>query len=74
MANQPIYTKRLNRIEVAVWKNETDDAIWHNITFQRSYRDNDGNIQTCSHFRMDDLPAVAFLSAKAYDFIASSDD
>jgi hypothetical protein len=73
MANKPEYTHRLNQLEVAVWKNESDTAIWHNITFQRVYRDNEGAIQNTNNFRMTDLPTVAFLSAKAYDFLASKE-
>ena len=74
MANKPVFTRRLNRIEVAIWKNETEDAIWHNVTFQRTYRDEKGEIQNTNNFRMDDLPALAFLAAKAYDQMASTDE
>ncbi len=74
MANKPTYTRRLNRVEVAIWKNETEDAIWHNVTFQRTYRDEKGEMQNTNNFRMDDLPALAFLAAKAYDQMASTDE
>lgn len=72
MANKPVYSTRLNRIEVAIWKNETEAAIWHNVTFQRTYRDEAGEMQSTTNFKIDDLPALAFLSAKAYDFLATS--
>lgn len=74
MANKPTYTRRLNRVEVAIWKNETEDAIWHNVTFQRTYRDEKGEMQNTNNFRMDDLPALAFLAVKAYDQMASTDE
>jgi hypothetical protein len=74
MSNKPTYTRRLNRVEVAIWKNETEDAIWHNVTFQRTYRDEKGEMQNTNNFRMDDLPALAFLAAKAYDQMASTDE
>ena len=74
MANKPTYTRRLNRVEVAIWKNETEDAIWHNVTFQRTYRDEKCEMQNTNNFRMDDLPALAFLAAKAYDKMASTDE
>jgi len=74
MANKPIFSRRLNRIEVAVWRNESDEAVWHNATFQRTYRDEKGEIQNTSNFRMDDLPALAFLAVKAYDQLASIED
>jgi hypothetical protein len=74
MANKPVFTRRLNRIEVAIWNNETEENIWQNITFQRTYRDEQGEIQNTNNFRMDDLPALAFLAVKAYDQMASSDE
>ena len=74
MANKPAFTHRLNRVEVAIWNNETDENIWRNITFQRTYRDEQGPMQNTSNFRMNDLPALAFLAAKAYDYLASLED
>jgi len=74
MANKPVFTRRLNRIEVAIWKNETAENIWQNITFQRTYRDEQGVMQNTTNFRIDDLPAVAFLAVKAYDYLASLDE
>ena len=74
MANKPVFTRRLNRIEVAIWNNETEENIWQNITFQRTYRDEQGAMQNTTNFRMDDLPAVAFLAVKAYDYLASLDE
>ena len=74
MASKPIFSHRLNRIEVAIWKNESDEAVWLNITFQRTYRDEQGVIQNTPGFRMNDLPAVAFLAVKAYDYLASMEE
>ena len=71
MANKTVFTRRLKRVEVAIWKNETAENIWQNITFQRTYRDEQGVMQNTTNFRMDDLPAMAFLAAKAYDYLAS---
>ena len=74
MANKPVFSRRLNKIEVAIWRNESEAAVWHNVTFQRTYRDEKGEIQNTSNFRMDDLPAIAFLAVKAYDQLALTDD
>ena len=74
MANKPVFTRRLNRIEVAIWRNETEETVWHNVTFQRTYRDEKGEIQNTSNFRMEDLPALAFLAVKAYDQLALTED
>ena len=74
MANKPVFTRRLNRVEVAIWNNETAENIWQNITFQRTYRDEQGVMQNTTNFRMDDLPAIAFLAVKAYDQLALTED
>ena len=74
MANKPIFSRRLNKIEVAIWRNESEEAVWHNVTFQRTYRDEKGEMQNTTNFRMDDLPALAFLAVKAYDQLALTED
>lgn len=70
MANKPVFSHRLNRIEVTAWKNSTDSATWYNVTFQRHYRDSEGNAQTTNSFRWEDLPLVSFMANKAYDTLA----
>jgi len=74
MANKPVFTRRLNRVEAAAWQNESEDSLWHNVTFQRTYRDEQGVIQNTSNFRMNDLPALAFLAAKVYDYLAALEE
>tara|TARA_R110002049_G_scaffold309268_1_gene519575 strand:- start:99855 stop:100082 length:228 start_codon:yes stop_codon:yes gene_type:complete len=74
MSTKPVFSRRLGRIEVAVWRNESPDSVWHNITFQRSYRDEVGEHQSTANYRMDDMAAIAFLSAKAYDYLVSCEE
>ncbi len=74
MANKPVFTRRLNSVEAAIWQNESEDSNWHNITFQRTYRDEQGVIQNTSNFRMNDLPALAFLAGKVYGHLAELED
>ena len=74
MANKPIFSRRLNKVEVAIWRNESEEAVWHNVTLQRTYRDEKGEIQNTTNYRMDDLPALAFLAVKAYDQMALTED
>lgn len=74
MANKPIFSRRLNKIEVAIWRNESDEAVWHNVTLQKTYRDEKSEVQNTTNFRMDDLPALAFLAIKAYDQLALTED
>lgn len=74
MANEPIFSRRLNKVEVAIWRNESDEAVWHNVTLQKTYRDEKSEVQNTTNFRMDDLPALAFLAIKAYDQLALTED
>ena len=74
MANKPIFSRRLNKVEVAIWRNESDEAVWHNVTLQKTYRGEQSEVQNTTNFRMDDLPALAFLVIKAYDQLALTED
>lgn len=71
--NKPLFSHRLNRVEVAVWRNQNDTTFWHNVTFQKGYRDSEGNLHSTTSMLMDDLPALAFLATKAYDYLASQE-
>jgi len=35
---KPVHNIRLGRIVCAIWKNETDNGIRHNVTFSRLYK------------------------------------
>jgi len=53
----PIDEIRVNGCKVAVWKNETENGVRHNVTFDRSYRDSEGKWQTTSSYGLTDLLA-----------------
>jgi hypothetical protein len=53
----PIDEIRVNGCKVAVWQNETDKGIRHNVTFDRSYRDAEGKWQTTASYGLSDLLA-----------------
>lgn len=74
MANKPIFSRRLNKVEVAIWRNESDEAVWHNVTLQRTYRDEKNEVQNTTNFRMEDLPALAFLAIRAYQQLELTED
>ncbi len=60
-----------NRSEIRDWRAR---ATRSTSTFQRSYRDEVGELQSTANYRMDDMAAVSFLSAKAYDFLVSYEE
>ena len=36
---RPVHEVRIGLIKGAIWANQTDDAVRHNVTFERSYKD-----------------------------------
>jgi hypothetical protein len=66
--NRPVHQVRLGRIKAAVWQNETEKGVRHNVTFTRLYRDGDQWKDTTS-FGRDDLPLVAKVADLAHTWI-----
>lgn len=56
---QPAEQVRIGSIKAAVWKNEGVNGAFYNVTFQRSYRSEDGNWQNTASFGRDDLLVLA---------------
>jgi len=54
---RPVHEVRLGRIRAAVWENETQNGIRHNVTLSRLYKDGDQWKDSAS-FGRDDLPLV----------------
>lgn len=68
-AKLPVQTFRLGRIKAAVWENETDQKKFYNVTFARTYVDEQKNYHDTDSFGRDDLPLVAKLADQAHTFI-----
>ncbi len=66
------YTISVGRgIKAKVWTNNGSKSTWYNVTFARSYRDENGNYQDADSFGRDDLLYLARAAEKAFDFINS---
>ena len=65
---RPVYEVRLGRIKAAVWENETENGMRHNVTISRLYRDGEQWKDTTS-FGRDDLPIVAKVADLAHSWI-----
>jgi hypothetical protein len=57
-------------IKAKVWTNNGNKGIWHNVTFARCYRDEDGEFQDSDSFSRDDLLHLAHAAEKAFDHIS----
>ena len=65
---RPVHEIRLGRIKAAIWENEVQNGIRHNVTFQRIYKDGDEWRQSES-FGRDDLPLVMKVADLAHTWI-----
>jgi hypothetical protein len=68
MAKKPVHEIRLGRIKAAIWENETQNGLLHNVTFTRLYRDED-QWKDSTSFGRDDLPLLAKVADMAHTWI-----
>ena len=67
---RPVQEIRLGRIRAAIWVNETENGIRHNVTLSRLYRDEQqGQWKDSTSFGRDDLPLVAKVADQAHLWI-----
>ncbi|MEZ5940274.1 MAG: hypothetical protein R3C18_02705 [Planctomycetaceae bacterium] len=67
---RPVHEIRIGRIRAAIWQNQTDNGVRHNVTITRLYKDGDDWKDTTS-FGRDDLPLVAKVCDQAHSWIYS---
>ncbi len=60
----------MGRIRAAIWQNQTDTGVRHNVTISRLYKDGEDWKDTTS-FGRDDLPLVAKVCDLAHSWIYS---
>jgi hypothetical protein len=68
-ANLPLKTIRLGRLKATVWENGNEKAKFHNVTFLRTYKDEQDKYHDTDSFGRDDLLALAKLADQAHSFI-----
>ena len=66
---KPAADVRIGAVQAAIWRNESDNGARFNVTFSRSYRDSEGNWQSSSSFRRDDLLVLAKVADRAHSRI-----
>jgi len=63
--NKPVYEARIGNVRAAVWENQGENGVWHNVTVTRSYLD--GNEwKDAASYRPTDLLAVGKLADLAH--------
>ena len=68
MTNKPVHEIRMGAVKAAVWENQTEAGIRHNVTIQRLYKDGD-DWKTTESFGRDDLLLVAKVVDQAHSWI-----
>lgn len=64
----PVHEIRFGTVKAAVWENKAGDNIIHNVTFSRSYRD-ENEWRNTDSFSRDDLLVVAKIADLAHTWI-----
>jgi hypothetical protein len=64
---RPVETVRDGSIKAAIWKNESENGVFFAVTFARTYKDKEGNLQDTESFSGSQLLRLARLADNAYD-------
>lgn len=72
--NMPEKKFSTGAITATVWKNKTktkegDETEFRKVTFDRRYKDKDGEWQSTNNLRLNDLPKAVIVLQKAYEYI-----
>ena len=70
---KPVHEVKLGGIRAAIWANETENGVRHNVTFSRLYKDGD-QWKDSTSFRRDDLVIVAKVADLAFAWIWAEQD
>ena len=65
-ANPPIAKLRIGLINATIWQRITDEDAFYSVTFERRYRDGQGNWHSSKSFNPDDLLILAKLADQAH--------
>ena len=72
---QPEKRFKVGACTAAVFANQVNTAdgkaVVKNVVLQRTYRDNNGDFQHTTSFRVNDIPKAVLALNKAYDYLAS---
>ncbi|RJQ17601.1 hypothetical protein C4573_01325 [Candidatus Woesearchaeota archaeon] len=73
----PEKTFRASPVSATIWTNEFErdgkQSTYQTVVVERSYKDKNNAWQKTSTFRIADLPKVALVVTKAYEYLALSD-
>lgn len=70
----PLKSFRSGAIQVAIWENEGQGRdgqpnTYQTVSFERRYKDKNGQWQSTNHLRVNDLPKASLILQKAYEYL-----
>jgi|TARA_Y100000294_G_C8474020_1_gene303969 hypothetical protein len=78
IGNMPEKKFSTGSLSATVWQNqgkskEGDPVSYRTVSFQRRYKDTNGDWKSTSTLRINDLPKASLVLQKAYEFIVMKD-
>jgi len=77
MKNKPEQKFKVGGVTATIWKNgiEKDGQKKEikNVSFERNYKDKEGNWQTTNSLNINDLPKAMVVLGKAYEYLVLRD-
>jgi hypothetical protein len=68
-AKPPVAKLRLGLINASIWARVTENGTFHSVTFERRYRDGQGNWHSTHSYDASDLLTLAKLADQAHSKI-----
>ena len=74
---KPVQSFKSGAIQVAIWENESKGPNgpfkYQTVSFERRYKDKDGNWQSTNKLRINDIPRATTILQKAYEHLVLSE-
>src|SRR5665213_2396302 len=68
----PVSKVRVGLISASIWENPTEKGKFYNVTFERRYRDGEGNWKATHSYGLDDLLTLAKVADLAHTKIVDA--
>ena len=73
--NLPVKKFKAGAISATIWENQAqnkqgEEVTYSSVSFERNYKDANGEWQKTTSLRVSDLPRAALVLNKAYEFLA----
>ena len=66
----PVKKYRAGGVSASIWKNKGEERDFLNVSFEKSYKDKDGNWQTSTSYNNADLANLCLVTDEARRYIA----